>query len=201
MAAGATAAPYTDPARPSSSGPAAGGYVPYADIYASQPEHPYSSKFQSDAAHREVNTSSSRAQKNGRAYQQAQYQPANPYANSAYSADERSTSESPRPRHSGEGRRRHRKHRDHSRSRQKSKTRNGSQTRARSSIRDRFDTSEKGVGYSTLAALAGGLVGSEVGKGILPTAVGAVLGGLGANAYQGREKYVLRICCSLQFIS
>jgi len=56
-------------------------------------------------------------------------------------------------------------------------------------MRDRFDTSGKGVGYGTLGALAGGLLGSEAG-GILPAAVGAVIGGLGANAFQGREKYV-----------
>lgn len=55
-------------------------------------------------------------------------------------------------------------------------------------MRDRFDISERGVGYGTIGALAGGLLGNEVGKGVLPTALGAVLGGLGANVYEGREK-------------
>ncbi|GAB7348132.1 hypothetical protein MBLNU459_g6149t2 [Dothideomycetes sp. NU459] len=189
LAAGtaAAAAPYADPTRPSSSGPASGGYVPYADIYSSQPENPYPSKLQNAAAHKETSNAYPRPHHADQSYNQSQYQPANPYAHSAYSGDDHSETESPHSRGSADGHRR-RKHRHHSRSRQKSKSRNRSQSRARSSFRERLDTSEKGVGYGTIGALAGGLVGNEVGKGLLPTAVGAVLGGLGANVFEGREK-------------
>lgn len=55
-------------------------------------------------------------------------------------------------------------------------------------MRDRFDTSERGMGYGTIGAIAGGLVGNELGKGLLPTAAGAVVGALGTNAFQAREK-------------
>lgn len=74
-------------------------------------------------------------------------------------------------------------------SRASSQGRDGStRSRARSMLRERFDTSDRGMQYGALGALAGGLVGSEVGKGILPTVAGAVIGGLGANAYEGRDK-------------
>jgi hypothetical protein len=36
-------------------------------------------------------------------------------------------------------------------------------------------------------ALAGGLIANEVGKGLIPTLVGAALGGLGANAWEARD--------------
>lgn len=59
-----------------------------------------------------------------------------------------------------------------------------------SRMRENFDTSKRGLGYSGVGALAGGLVGSEVGKGAIPAAVGAVLGGIGANAFGARERFV-----------
>lgn len=56
-------------------------------------------------------------------------------------------------------------------------------------MRDRFDTSERGLGYGTMGAVAGGLLGNEAGKGgLLPTVAGAVAGGLGANAYESRDR-------------
>jgi len=36
-------------------------------------------------------------------------------------------------------------------------------------------------------ALAGGLIGNEVGKGVLSTVAGALIGGLGANAWEARD--------------
>ncbi|KAK4507992.1 hypothetical protein PRZ48_001727 [Zasmidium cellare] len=62
--------------------------------------------------------------------------------------------------------------------------------RGKSGIREAFDTSQKGLGYSAVGALAGGLVGSEIGKGRVPAAIGAAVGALGANAFQARERYV-----------
>lgn len=47
---------------------------------------------------------------------------------------------------------------------------------------------ERGVGYGTIGAVAGGLVGNELGKGLWPTVAGAVLGGLGANVIENRDK-------------
>ncbi len=47
--------------------------------------------------------------------------------------------------------------------------------------------SERGVGYGTIGALAGGLLGSEVGHGIVPTIAGALVGGLGANVFEKRD--------------
>lgn len=100
-------------------------------------------------------------------------------------SDSRSDSEEDdRPR-----RRRHRKRdEDDTRSRRKSPDPKDNKSRARSSIRDKFDMSEKGLGYGTIGALAGGLIGSEVGKGLWPTVAGAVVGGLGANHFESREK-------------
>lgn len=53
-----------------------------------------------------------------------------------------------------------------------------------------FDTSQRGVGYGGVGALAGGLVGSEIGKGPIPAVIGAALGGIGANAFGARERFV-----------
>lgn len=82
------------------------------------------------------------------------------------------------------------------RSRARSRRRNDSRVqlappkRGKSGIREHIDTSERGLGYSAVGALAGGLVGSEFGKGAVPSAIGAVLGAMGANAFQARERYV-----------
>jgi hypothetical protein len=59
-------------------------------------------------------------------------------------------------------------------------------------VKESLDTTERGLGYGTVGALAGGLFGSEFGKGPIPIALGAAVGGLGANAYEAREKYVLQ---------
>lgn len=71
----------------------------------------------------------------------------------------------------------------------KSKSR---KSRSRSGFRGqldkRFDKSEKGLTTGALGALAGGLVGHEVGKGALATVAGVVLGGLGANAFEARNE-------------
>lgn len=57
-------------------------------------------------------------------------------------------------------------------------------------LRDTFDKSQRGLGYGAVGAIAGGLVGSGVGKGPVPAAIGAVLGGLGANMFEARERFV-----------
>jgi len=62
--------------------------------------------------------------------------------------------------------------------------------RGKSRLREHFDLSQKGAGYGLIGAVAGGLAGNEVGKGILPTAIGAAVGAIGANAFQVRERYV-----------
>lgn len=59
-----------------------------------------------------------------------------------------------------------------------------------SRIKDTFTKSERGIGYGAVGALAGGLVGSELGDGAVPAAIGAVLGGLGANMFEARERSV-----------
>lgn len=59
-----------------------------------------------------------------------------------------------------------------------------------SRLTQNFDTSQRGFGYSGVGALAGGLVGSEIGKGAIPAAIGAALGGIGANAFGARERFV-----------
>lgn len=53
-----------------------------------------------------------------------------------------------------------------------------------------FDGSQRGLGYGAVGAIAGGLVGSGVGKGPVPATIGAVLGGLGANMFEARERQV-----------
>lgn len=57
-------------------------------------------------------------------------------------------------------------------------------------IKENFDTSQRGLGYGAVGAIVGGLLGSEVDKGPIPMAIGAALGGLGANAFEARERYV-----------
>lgn len=63
------------------------------------------------------------------------------------------------------------------------------QQRGKSGVRGAFDTSQRGLGYSAVGALAGGLIGSEVGKGPLTKGLGAVVGALGANLFEARERY------------
>ena len=60
--------------------------------------------------------------------------------------------------------------------------------KSQSRVREAFDTSQRSMGYSAVGALAGGLVGTEVGKGIGPPILGAVVGALGTNAFQARER-------------
>lgn len=58
------------------------------------------------------------------------------------------------------------------------------------SIREMFDPSQRGLAYSAVGALAGGLVGSEMGGGKVSTGLGAALGAISANAFEARERYV-----------
>jgi len=62
--------------------------------------------------------------------------------------------------------------------------------RGKSRLREAFDTSQRGLGYGAVGALAGGLMGSEIGKGPIPAAIGAAVGAVGANAFEARERYV-----------
>ncbi|WPG97621.1 Hypothetical protein R9X50_00040100 [Acrodontium crateriforme] len=56
-------------------------------------------------------------------------------------------------------------------------------------VRDKhFDTTKHGLGYGAIGAIAGGLLGSELEKGLVPTAIGAAVGALGANAFEARER-------------
>lgn len=57
-------------------------------------------------------------------------------------------------------------------------------------LSDTFDKSQRGLGYGAVGAIAGGLVGSGVGRGKVPATIGAVLGGLGANMFEARERFV-----------
>lgn len=81
------------------------------------------------------------------------------------------------------------------RSHRKSHSRKKSRSRSRSGVRGKldknFDKSNRGLTSGAIGAIAGGLVGNEVGKGIVPTLAGVVLGGLGANAYEARDRCVL----------
>lgn len=88
-----------------------------------------------------------------------------------------------------------RRSRSERRDEDKSKAQGKSKSRVRevldkSRVKESFDTSERGLGYGAIGALAGGLFGSEFGKGPIPKVLGAAVGGLGANAYEAREKYV-----------
>lgn len=64
--------------------------------------------------------------------------------------------------------------------------------RGKSVIEDNIDTSQRGLGYTAVGALAGGLLGDKLklGNGVLSSSVGAVVGAMGANAFQARERYV-----------
>ncbi|KAL1304727.1 hypothetical protein AAFC00_003673 [Neodothiora populina] len=176
VAAGVAAAHYVDSQqRPTSSysGPAP-GYVPYADIYGTENQQPRTTKLQRDAERHPHNSE----------YEQPR-SAHDPYYRAPYVSDYRSTTDSPQSVHSGERRHHRQHHGDSSRKRHKSRNR----SRARSSVRDRFDTSDKGLGYGTMGAVAGGLLGNEAGRGgVIPTVAGAVIGGLGANAYENRDK-------------
>ncbi|KAF7187347.1 hypothetical protein HII31_11236 [Pseudocercospora fuligena] len=56
-------------------------------------------------------------------------------------------------------------------------------------VKGPFDTSSKGLGSSVVGAIAGGLVGSELGKDSkIPGAVGSILGALAANHFQARQR-------------
>nr|POE79486.1 hypothetical protein CFP56_07551 [Quercus suber] len=70
---------------------------------------------------------------------------------------------------------------------QRTKSQSG---RGKSRVREMFDPSQRGLGYSAVGALAGGLVGSEIGSGIVPIGLGVAAGAIGANAFQARERYV-----------
>ncbi|KAK4569642.1 hypothetical protein LTR86_003407 [Recurvomyces mirabilis] len=76
---------------------------------------------------------------------------------------------------------------------QRSKSQGGRQGKSQQlqqNLREHFDPSQRGLGYSAVGALAGGLAGSEFAKGPLGIGLGAVVGALGANAYEARERYV-----------
>jgi len=194
-AAGAgVGAAYEDMNRPVSSGPAA-GYVPYADVYSNQNQQayaadqryaqaqadahndPYGAPRDGDGHARQGREHDDRERDRGRGRHDD-----NRHDNRRSGSDSRSRSSSDDSR-----RRRHQRKRDKSRSRRGS-PQPSNRSRARSTIRDKFDTSDRGLGYGTIGAIAGGLAGSEVGKGLWPTVAGAVIGGLGANAFESREK-------------
>lgn len=59
-----------------------------------------------------------------------------------------------------------------------------------SRLRENLNFSQQGLGYSAVGAVAGGLVGSGIGKGREPAAVGAAVGGLGANALGASQRLV-----------
>ena len=75
-----------------------------------------------------------------------------------------------------------------SRSSKTKSTRSRSRSGIRGQLDKRFDKTERGLTSGALGALAGGLVGHEVGKGPLATVAGVVLGGLGANAFEARQE-------------
>jgi len=204
--AGAAAASAYGDDRPLSSGPAA-GYVPYAHIY-SQDNQQYGSEPRYDQQYArghpqdEYDQHYSRSAAGGYGQRGQEYDDRydDRHERSARHHDDRrdrrreqrqegsrsdSRSESEEERRQ---RRRERK-RESSRSRRKSPDGKREKSRARSSVRDKFDLSERGLGYGSVGALAGGLIGSEVGKGgFLPAVAGAIVGGLGANAFEARDK-------------
>lgn len=63
-------------------------------------------------------------------------------------------------------------------------------SRSKSAAKGALDTSQRGLGYSAIGALAGGLIGSEFGKGPIPRVVATAVGALAANVLQARERYV-----------
>lgn len=188
------------------------GYVPYADIYGGPT---YQAPPPSDVGSVQPNEMNQVAPPVARQpYQQNPFaqeaplgaQPAylpDPYYNARRYDDQYDDRQSRRD--DGFNDRRHEEdesatEREYSRSppRRRHSTRDGrsrphrekSQGRGKSGIRGAVDTSERGLGYSAVGALAGGLVGSELGKGLVPTAIGSALGAIGANAFQARERYV-----------
>lgn len=185
---------YQEPDRPMSSAPAS-GYIPYSDIYAPQPQQARQGTFHETQS----NFSLPIRQQQPQQYQQSLYdqqggQSQAKYAERGRGRYERRGSDSSDLHDSeDDGRRHHRKKRS-SRSKQRDSSRarlkssGEARPRAKSSIRDRFDTSERGLGYGSVGALAGGLLGNELGKGVLPTLAGAVIGGLGANAFENKDK-------------
>lgn len=83
-----------------------------------------------------------------------------------------------------------RTHDRRSRSERRPDDRRRPQGKSKSRVREAFDTSQRGLGYGAVGAVTGGLIGSEFGTGAIPTAIGATVGALGANAFEAREKYV-----------
>ncbi|CAK1354070.1 unnamed protein product [Cercospora beticola] len=59
---------------------------------------------------------------------------------------------------------------------------------SKSTVKGPFDTSQRGLGYSAVGALAGGLIGSEFGKGPVPRALATAVGAIAANVFQARER-------------
>ncbi|KAF2212422.1 hypothetical protein CERZMDRAFT_106174 [Cercospora zeae-maydis SCOH1-5] len=59
---------------------------------------------------------------------------------------------------------------------------------SKSTVKGPFDTSQRGLGYSAVGALAGGLIGSEFGKGPMPRALATAVGAIAANVFQARER-------------
>lgn len=68
------------------------------------------------------------------------------------------------------------------------RTRSESRRKSKHGIGKAFDKSRKGLGYGATGAAAGGIVGSGFGTGPVGAAVGAGLGGLGANAIQAKQQ-------------
>ena len=69
----------------------------------------------------------------------------------------------------------------------KEKTRQ-SRSQVRESVEDHVDLNAAGIGASAVGALAGGMLGHEVGHGKMATIGGALLGGIGANLIEKHEK-------------
>lgn len=69
-------------------------------------------------------------------------------------------------------------------------TTNMADHRGKSQLKGPFDVSQRGLGFSAVGALAGGLIGSEFGKGKgpVPAGVGSLVGAIVANAFQGRTR-------------
>lgn len=74
------------------------------------------------------------------------------------------------------------------RSRSASYGRARSKSRIRSALDEHVNTSEKGLGAGAAGAVAGGLLGHQMGHGSLSTIAGAVIGGIGANMLENRRE-------------
>lgn len=59
-----------------------------------------------------------------------------------------------------------------------------------SRLQEKLGLSQQNLGYSAVGAVAGGLVGSGIGKGRMPAAIGAAIGGIGANALGANQRFV-----------